>query len=78
MTITTAANPSVTHSDRLDVQLVVTFTPADPIGLTVVEIDGQDVSPAHYLRLVEDAAERLTVYADTYRQAAEHDTEGQQ
>jgi len=77
MTTQTAAIPSVTHSDRLDVQLIVTFTPADPIGLTVVEIDDQDVSPAHYLRLVEDAAERLTVYADTYRQAAESDTEGQ-
>ncbi len=77
MTTQTAATTRLAHSDRLDVQLVVTFTPADPIGLTVVEIDGQDVSPAHYLRLVEDAAERLAVYADTYRHATESDTEGQ-
>ncbi len=71
------ASPSVTHRDALDVQLVVTFTPSDPIGLTVVEIAGDEVSITRYLQLVEAAAARLAVYAADYRQQAEADTEAE-
>jgi len=73
-TLTPAAH-SVPHRDTLDVAVSVTFTPSDPIGLTVVEIDGGDLPIARYLALVEAAAARLAVYAEDFRHAAESDTE---
>ncbi len=69
------ASPSVTHRDALDVQLVVTFTPSDPVGLTVVDVAGDELSITRYLQLLDDAAARLAVYAADYRTAVEGDTD---
>jgi len=77
MTTQTAANPSVTDSDNIDVQLTVIFTPAAAVGSTVVEVEGDPaLSLWRYYQLVSEAAERLTVYAQEYRQAAEEEGEG--
>lgn len=73
-TTLTPAPYSVPHRDTLDVAVIVTFTPSDPIGLTLVEIDGDEAPTARYLALVEAAASRLAVYAQDFRHAVEHDT----
>jgi len=59
-----------------DVRILVTFTPADPIGATDVEIVG-DETPGVWrsYQLVEAASRRLAVYARDFRRAAEEDTE---
>lgn len=67
-------SPSVAHRDTADVQLIVTFTPSDPVSLTIVDIAGDEPRIMHYLQLLDDAAARLTVYAADYRAAVESDT----
>ncbi len=75
MTTAPAAIPMVPRSDTHDIRIIVTFTPADPVGATEVEIEGLDVGIWRYYQLVAAAAQRLTVYADAYRRAAEDDRE---
>ncbi len=59
-----------------DVSISVTFTPSDPVGLTVVDVAGDEPTIARYLQLLDAAAARLAVYAADYRTAVEGDTEG--
>ncbi len=76
MITTPAATPRVPRASAHDVRIVVTFTPADPIGATDVEIvGGEDPSVWRTYQLVDDAARRLAVYAHDFRHAAEGDTE---
>ncbi len=76
MIITPAAIPRVPRQSAQDVRIVVTFTPADPIGATDVEIvGGETPSVWRTYQLVDDAAQRLAVYAHDFRHAAEGDTE---
>ncbi len=59
-----------------DVEIAVTFTPAQPIGSTQVLVDGDDaalVAPAHLLALLDDLRDRLDVYTADYRRAMSDD-----
>jgi len=47
---------------------------AAAIGLTMVEIVGDEPPRARYLALIEATAARLAVYAEEFRHAAEEDT----
>jgi len=76
MITTPAGTPRVPRPSAHDVQIVVTFTPTDPIGATDVEIVGGEApSVWRTYQLVDDAARRLAVYAHDFRHAAEEDTE---
>jgi len=76
MTIAIAAPSSLTHRASPDVHLTVIFTPSDPTGLVEVSLIGDDTpSAARYLELIDAAADRLAVYAQDYRAAAEGDTD---
>jgi len=59
-----------------DVEIAVTFTPAQPIGSTQVLVDGDDaalIAPAHLLALLDDLRDRLDVYTADYRRAMSDD-----
>jgi len=60
---------------RQDIRVGITFTPADSIGATVVDLDGPEVGLWLYYQLVAAAAQRLAAYAEDYRRAAEEDRE---
>jgi len=74
-TMLTPATHSVSHRETLDVAVIITFMPSDPVDVAVVEIVGDDVPVARYLALVEAASIRLASYAEDFRQAVESDTE---
>ena len=69
MTITSAAPRRGTHTQ--DVQILISFQPGDPLGLTEVALADEGLSDTRYLQLLEAAALRLTVYVTDYRAAAE-------
>ena len=73
-TMLTPATHSVSHRDTLDVAVIITFAPSDPVDVAVVEIDGDEAPTARYLALVEASARRLAVYVQDFRYAVEHDT----
>jgi len=76
MTITSVGPSSVSRRVTRDVRVLVTFTPADPVGATEVALLGDDTpSVWRTYQLIDAAARRLAVYADAYRQAAEADRE---
>ncbi len=59
-----------------DVEIAVTFTPAQPIGSTQVLVDGDDadlVAPAHLLALLDALRDWLDVYTADYRRAMSDD-----
>ncbi len=59
-----------------DIEIAVTFTPAQPIGSTQVLVDGDDadlIAPAHLLALLDDLRDRLDVYTADYRRAMSDD-----
>lgn len=58
-----------------DVTVVAVFTPIDPLGATSVAVDGQDEMDLDtYLALIDAAAQRLAVYAHSYREARRQDS----
>lgn len=63
---------SVAHRDALDEVVTIRFAPADPIGMTEVNVAG-DPSPARLLALLDAACERLSVYVHAYRDAMARD-----
>lgn len=63
---------SVTHRDALDEVVTVRFLPSDPVGQTVVEVEG-DPAPGALLVLLDCALERLSVYVQNYRAALADD-----
>jgi len=50
-TMLTPATHSVSHRETLDVAVIITFMPSDPIDVAVVEVVGDDVPVARYLAL---------------------------
>lgn len=54
-----------------DINLSLSFTPGDALGMTEIDIPGAECLTAErYMALIEEAATRLIIYSQGFRQAA--------
>lgn len=54
-----------------DITLSLAFTPGDHLGMTTIDIPGAErLTAERYMALSEEAATRLIVYSQGFRQAA--------